>query len=684
MSTLGAVLLEPECMGLVAQMLVPADFYVTVHRIIYEAMLALYDRNVALDVVVVKDELERHGRLADAGGPDVLLQLAEAVPSAANVEHYAKIVKGDANRRSAINQARRLVDRLQNGDELGETIDDTTRVLSKLTLPDPQRSQPLSDGYVSFPLDVLPQGFRRFVDGVSSSIGCDHAFAALPALATAAGTIGNAFAIRLKRGWDEPAIIWGLTIAPSGRKKSPPLEAVTLGPLAQIEDQWQRAHCDEMRQYESEHLIYERDLAQWKRREGNTTPPEPPERPVPRRIVVQDITRETLAPRLAENPRGLVLARDELSGWIGSFDAYKQAKGSDVAAWLEAHRGGSWRVDRKNGAIRIPRVALSICGTIQPDALRRSLGVQYVENGLAARLLLAMPPARVTKWTEDEISEDLVKSWAGLLSRLLGSPLSLDECGSPRPTPLTLDSEAKQLWVDFYNRHGEELASMNGPLASVWAKLEGAAARLALVVHLVNWAEHGASGSPGRISGTAMRAGIELADWFGHEAQRAYGVLEETRAGRKRRETVELLRRLGTAITPRELARRSRMFVNVAEAEAALQALVRQGCGTWIEAPSGPKGGRPTRRFVLSDGSGVDVTETDETAATSTNGDSRERYGDIQGVSSTGFVDTAGSGDGRTKQPPAFEGCPVDAWAAGGGRAGDDGAEPDPDEPEAF
>src|SRR6185369_4270855 len=58
---------------------------------------------------------------------------------------------------------------------------------------------------------------------------------------------------------------------------------------------------------------------------------EKPEPPVCERFIVSDTTVEALAPILLENPRGLLLARDELAGWIGSFDRYAGKGGADSA-----------------------------------------------------------------------------------------------------------------------------------------------------------------------------------------------------------------------------------------------------------------------------------------------------------------------------------------------------------------
>src|SRR5262245_27385575 len=68
-----------------------------------------------------------------------------------------------------------------------------------------------------FPLHALPPVLSDMVKAAAAAVGCDPALAALPALAVAAGCVGNARALLLKRGWAEPCVLWTLTVAASGR-----------------------------------------------------------------------------------------------------------------------------------------------------------------------------------------------------------------------------------------------------------------------------------------------------------------------------------------------------------------------------------------------------------------------------------------------------------------------------------
>ena len=91
-------------------------------------------------------------------------------------------------------------------------------------------------------------------------------------------------------------------------------------------------------------------------------------------MVVSDATVEAMAAVLADNPRGVLNAWDELSGWLGGFDRYATGNGSsDASAWLSMHDGETLIVDRKTGqrVTIVPLASVSITGGIQPAILAR-------------------------------------------------------------------------------------------------------------------------------------------------------------------------------------------------------------------------------------------------------------------------------------------------------------------------
>ena len=172
------------------------------------------------------------------------------------------------------------------------------------------------------------------------------------------------------------------------------------------------------------------------------------------------------AKALHRNPRGVLLYRDELAGWLRSFDRYRGG-GGDAERWLEIHGGRDLIVDRKTAETEyVSNTHVSICGGIQPGALRRSLGDASMENGLAARFLFVMPPRQPKRWTERDINPATEARLGALFDRLYGLDHDLSNDGEPMPRKLPLGEEAKRLWIEFVNRTGEEQLELSGPPCS--------------------------------------------------------------------------------------------------------------------------------------------------------------------------------------------------------------------------
>jgi hypothetical protein len=534
--------------------------------------------------------------------------------------------------------------------------------------------------FAAFPVDALPAPAQSFVAKGAHAIGCDPSYIALPLLSALAAAIGNTRRIQLKRGWTEPAIIWTAIVGESGTLKTPAFKLV-MEPVRRMQAVKLTEHQAAFEQHERDLLRYEADLTAWKREaaKGNKRAGDPPEKaqaPQPERYVVSDTTVEALVPILLANPRGLLLARDELAGWIGSFDRYVGGKGgADAAHWLSMHNGESIVVDRKTGqprTIYVPSAAVSITGGVQPGILDRVLGVEHRESGLLARLLLAMPPRRRKCWTEATIPESVEVRVAAIFRRLYELEPDYDERGMVRPYILPLTIGGKAAWITFYNAHAEEHAELTGDLSAAWSKLEGYAARLALVVHLVRWAARDPTlQDPEAIDEVSIAAGVTLSRWLGHEARRIYAIWAESGENRDRWRLVELIQRKGGTVTARDLMRSSRMFATAAGAEAALHELAEAGIGRWEQVSAGPKRGKPTKRFVLvnperADAAPftdpVDVGDVDNTP--------------IHGVASRGFVNVsavnvpdnvsnAGCSDGeRPPDDTRFADCPEAVGAA--------------------
>jgi len=355
-----------------------------------------------------------------------------------------------------------------------------------------------------------------------------------------------------------------------------------------------------------------------KRDKKNTDePPQKPEQPQAERCIVSDTTVEALAPILNANPRGLLLARDELNGWLGSFDRYAGGKGgADASHWLSMYSGETIIVDRRTGqprTIYVHLAAMCVAGGIQPGILDRALGREHRDSGLCARLLLSCPPRKAKRWTEDDIDPEVEERIVGLLDRLYDLQPALDDDDQLQPVVIGMRKDAKAAWTEFFRAHAEELADLSGELAAAFNKLEETACRLALVVHYVRWAagdETITHDSP--LDRQSMEAGIRLCEWFKRETTRVYAILKESDESREQRRLVEWIERKGGSVTARDLARGPRTYRGMPEAaEVALNDLVTAGRGTWEFVPSGEQGGRPTREFRLKPATQGDETPSD-------------------------------------------------------------------------
>ena len=108
-SVLGSIFLDPEAIVGVLEYLEAVDFYRKNHQLIFDAVVTLYNQNEAIDVVTVTNQLENKNQLENVGGLEYLAELATAVPTAANVEYYAKIVEEKSILRNLIYSATDIV-----------------------------------------------------------------------------------------------------------------------------------------------------------------------------------------------------------------------------------------------------------------------------------------------------------------------------------------------------------------------------------------------------------------------------------------------------------------------------------------------------------------------------------------------------------------------------------------------
>jgi replicative DNA helicase len=129
-SVLGGILLENEAINRVLEILAPADFYRESHRKIFRAMMELTDRSEPADLITLSELLKAKGELEAVGGSAYLASLADQVPTAANIAHYARIIREKAILRQLINTATDIATRgFEEQGNVDEFLDAAEKVI---------------------------------------------------------------------------------------------------------------------------------------------------------------------------------------------------------------------------------------------------------------------------------------------------------------------------------------------------------------------------------------------------------------------------------------------------------------------------------------------------------------------------------------------------------------------------
>ncbi len=123
-AVLGSMMIDNDCIGKIVEILEPPCFYRTSHKKIFSSALALYEKNEPVDLITLSEELKRQNILEEVGGTYYLTELAESIPSSANVEYHARIVLEKYLLRKLIEEAAGIAkDCYEAGEDVYHIID---------------------------------------------------------------------------------------------------------------------------------------------------------------------------------------------------------------------------------------------------------------------------------------------------------------------------------------------------------------------------------------------------------------------------------------------------------------------------------------------------------------------------------------------------------------------------------
>jgi hypothetical protein len=360
--------------------------------------------------------------------------------------------------------------------------------------------------------EMIPEPFREWLKDIADR-GCfPIEYVASSLIVTLSGLIARKIAIRPKRydDWTVVPNLWGSIVGPPGFLKSPAVEAV-MKPLKRLVVDAQKAHRDEEAEYNARKLVAEAKQAGAKKqldaaaKSGATdeelnalaksalkVSDEP--KPIQKRYLVNDFTVEKLGEILVENPRGLTIFRDELTGLLNTLN--REGHQSDRSFLLEGWNGnGSYSWDRiGRGTIHIPHVCLALFGTIQPGPLARYMkGTINGEeaDGFIPRfqvLVYPDPPKKyvhVDRWPDKDAKNEAYEVFKAIdqLDPIAGG-CKTDDDGLPY---VNFTSDAQAFFNEWYTSLQTRLrdGQLSNVIAAHLAKYGSLMPSLALIFHVV-------------------------------------------------------------------------------------------------------------------------------------------------------------------------------------------------------
>lgn len=444
-----------------------------------------------------------------------------------------------------------------------------------------------------FDHDLLPSSFRPLAEEVSELMQTPVDYAAAASVVSLAGCVNRRARIQPKaqdNTWIVVPNLWGAIIGPPGFMKSPVLRKVT-HPLTRIENEWREQ--------------YKKELSEFKRKQKLAGTEEELEEPTQRRLLLADATFEKLHEILSENPEGVFVLRDELTGWLAQLE--KRGRECERAFHLEAWNGdGGFTVDRiGRGSIHVPAVCVSLLGNIQPARLRWYLSEVLAggpsDDGLLQRFQIMVWPDLPQNW---ELVDRQPNSKAfDAAERVYMRLIALSEAN---PLLIRFDAEAQDLFFKWWNELEQKIrgdACFVPVMVAHLAKYRSLMPTLAGLFELADRASEGRA-LEGRISISLAHArqAAAFCDFLEAHALRVYSCIKspESKASRELAQHIQK-RDLPPAFTTRDVYLKGWTGLDRPEAaQGALSALEEAGWLRRVESAPTPRGGRPSEIWVVN------------------------------------------------------------------------------------
>ena len=424
----------------------------------------------------------------------------------------------------------------------------------------------------SFPLEIFPKAIRDIIEALEEYENYNVDFTSASFLTVFAAAMGNTWSVRFMTGWVSRPIIYMVLVGSPSCGKTPPLQQA-VAPLLKLDGEYDMIYCKEMETYRR----WERMSA--KQRERHSLPEEM-KMPQRKCHVVVDSTVEALIGALRDNPRGVLIYKDEIDSLLSNFNRYN---GSDEGYFLSLFSGTPFKYSRKsnNEHIFLANPYCSIIGTTQPGRLGEQFGGKRMMNGFSSRFLKVYPEIdKMPSWNDTAMPDGVLEEWERIIRKVVTATPSTDQEGKATSIELLFSQEAKLRviqWKDEVNNKAYAETDSDA-VRALCGKLETYLVRFCLVIQIMHCI-CGESGMDKIEPGTAELA-IRLTEYFRNMESR---IAPEIETGILDNRFTELLGNLRDSFTTAEAVREA---LQLGISESSVKRFLRDGGRGFVKKKS--------------------------------------------------------------------------------------------------
>ncbi|WP_301207177.1 DUF3987 domain-containing protein [uncultured Duncaniella sp.] len=332
---------------------------------------------------------------------------------------------------------------------------------------------------LSFPLEIFPKAIRHIIESLHEYENFNLDFTAASFLTVFAAAMGNTWSVRFMTGWVSRPVIYMVLVGSPSCGKTPPLQQA-VAPLLKLDGEHDRVYCKGMEAYR-----------RWERMSANQREkhslPEEMKMPPRKCHVVVDSTVEAMIAAMRDNPRGVLIYKDEIDSLLSNFNRYN---GSDEGYFLSLFSGTPFKYSRKsnNEHIFLTNPYCSIIGSTQPGRLAEQFGGKRLMNGFSSRFLKVYPEIKeMPSWKDTAMPHEILEEWERIIRIVAGINPPTDQEGKADSIELTFSRDAKKRviqWKDEVNNKSYSETESDA-VRALCGKLETYLIRFCLIIQVM-------------------------------------------------------------------------------------------------------------------------------------------------------------------------------------------------------